>query len=516
MPLPDSTPVILGAGQVTERIAAPDYQARSPHELAADAVAIALADAGGADTLRGAVDAIAFVRTFADSVPESLKSLFAPFGDSGNQPRSVAQRVGCDPEHAILSKACGDEPQRLVAECCQRIAAGEFRAAVICGAEAIASLRALQGAEGPTPDWSETPEGSLEDRGQGIELLFDGELARHGAMAPVDIYPLFENARRGRTGAERDDYRAAMGQLFERFAKVAAHNPLSMSPKAMSAADIATESERNRLIAEPYLKAMVARDWVNQGAAVVVTSLGMARSLRLESRAVYLHGHAHAVELPTLERPDLDRSPAMTWAYQQALAAANTDAASISAFDLYSCFPIAVFAALEALGITPEDPRALTLTGGLPFFGGPGNNYSLHAIAEAVDRCRADPERKVLVGANGGYLSKHAVGIYSATPSAPGFAAERPRAEAEEGGVTTAHLASGDATIETYTIKPGKSGIAQVIAVGRLNSSGERFVANVRPEDSTTLQTMLDREPLGLPVEAQATEERNWIKAKTG
>lgn len=511
MPLPDSTPVILGAGQVTERIAAPDYQARSPQQLAADAASLALADAGNADTLRNAVDAIAFVRTFADSVPESLKVLFAPFGDSCNQPRSVAQRVGCNPEHAILSKACGDEPQRLVAEFCQRISTGELRAGVICGAEAIASLRALQRGTEPQPDWSEAPEGSLEDRGQGIELLFDGELARHGAMAPVDIYPLFENARRGRLAADRDDYRATMGHLFARFAEVAANNPLSMSQKALSAAEIATESERNRLIAEPYLKAMVARDWVNQGAAVVITSLGLARSLGVASQAVFLHGHAHAVELPTLERPDLDHAPAMTWAYQQALAAAETDLAAINAFDLYSCFPIAVFAALEALSMTAEDPRPLTLTGGLPFFGGPGNNYSLHAIAEAVGQCRADGQCKVLVGANGGYLSKHAVGIYSSTPRAPTFAAER--AQGEAGRVATVKQASGEARIETYTIKPGKGGNTEVIAVCRLNSSNERFVANVHPEDATTLRTLLDKDPLGLAVTAQPTEERNWIKA---
>lgn len=510
MPLPDSTPVILGAGQVTERIATPDYQARSAHELASAAVQLALADTGSADDLREAVDAIAFVRTFADSVPESFKSLFAPFGDSSNQPRSVAQRTGCKPEHAILSKACGDEPQRLVAEFCQRIANGELRAAVVCGAEAIATQRAMQGTEGQAPDWSESPDGSLEDRGQGIELLFDGELARHGALAPIDIYPLFENARRGRLGASRDDYRSQMGDLFARFAEVAAKNPLSMSQKPLLAADIATESDSNRLIAEPYLKAMVARDWVNQSAAVVVTSLGMARALGLEGHSVFLHGHAHAAELPTLERPDLDRSPAMAWAYQQTLAAAGITAADLAAFDLYSCFPIAVFAALEALEIEAGDPRPLTLTGGLPFFGGPGNNYSLHAIAEATRRCRANREAKILVGANGGYLSKHAVGIYSATPQSMAIAPERDTGQPEK--VSTATHPEGLASIETYTIKPVKSGGAQVIAIGRLKADNARFVANVNPEDTITLKAITEGDPMGLQVEVQPTQERNVIK----
>ena len=61
----------------------------------------------------------------------------------------------------------------------------------------------------------------------------------------------------------------------------------------------------------------------------------------------------------------------------------------MTTFDLYSCFPLPVFKICDGFGLTADDPRGLTLTGGLPFFGGAGNNYSMHGIAETVAECRA-------------------------------------------------------------------------------------------------------------------------------
>lgn len=59
--------------------------------------------------------------------------------------------------------------------------------------------------------------------------------------------------------------------------------------------------------------------------------------------------------------------------------------------DFYSCFPSAVQIACDALGIKIDDPRDLSITGGLRFFGGPGNNYPMHSIATAMDLVRNKP-----------------------------------------------------------------------------------------------------------------------------
>ena len=98
-------------------------------------------------------------------------------------------------------------------------------------------------------------------------------------------------------------------------------------------------------------------------------------------------------------------------ATEEALRVADIGIDEVATFDLYSCFPIAVFNVCDGMGLSADDPRGLTLTGGLPYFGGAGNNYSMHAIAETVRVMRDRPGLHGLVGANGGTLSKYSVGI---------------------------------------------------------------------------------------------------------
>ncbi len=505
MSLPDNTPVLLGAGQVTERLDSPDYAARSPQDLAADAAQQALDRHGQAHKLLPLIDAITFTRNIADSVPDMFRDVVAPFGASDNFPRSVAKRIGANPEHAVYSRAGGDIPQILVAETCQRVAGGELRAGIVCGAEAIATVRHLQ-RTGGSVDWSESPGGTLDDRGPQIDDIFIAELARHGAFEPIHIYPLLENARRSRLGEGRADYLADMAKLFERFAKTANSNPLSMFHKAMDATAIASPDNGNRLIAEPYFKAMVAKDGVNQAAAIVITTLGTARTLGLEDQCVFLHGHAAAIEPTVLERPDLGAAPAMTRAYHAAIATAGISVDQIAQFDLYSCFPIAVSCALEALGIAANDPRPLTLTGGLPFFGGPINNYSLHAIAEAYDASVSTPDSYTLVGANGGHLSKHAVGVYSARPAELGIAAA---IATPTDGATVETAPAGQGTIESYTYRSSKDVGTKVIAVIRLDETQRRCMAVADPTDSQTIAGCVDQDPLGRAVVVSAGDSEN-------
>src|SRR6185369_1581241 len=92
-----------------------------------------------------------------------------------------------------------------------------------------------------------------------------------------------------------------------------------------------------------------------------------------------------------LERQHLGEAPSAVAAVNHALEVAGLNLDDIDFFDFYSCFPIAVSNITETLGLSPSDARGLTLTGGLPYFGGAGNNYSMHAIAEAVARVREKP-----------------------------------------------------------------------------------------------------------------------------
>ena len=482
------TPVIVGVGQVADPIDAEDYQAWSPVEVGAEAARRALQDAG----LDGAVvDTVVALRQFEASTPIS----HAPLGRSTNVPRSIANRIGADPVRAVLEVVGGQAPQKLVAEMGEELQAGRAEVALIVGAEAMSSARHLAG-EGQ-PDWNESPDGDLEDRGYGLRGVTTLTQVRHGLMDAPSQYALLEHARRGRLGLDRAAYARSMGELFAPFTEIAATNPFAAAPVPRDADDLATVTEDNRLVADPYPRSLVARDLVNQGAAVVLTTVAGARRLGVpDDRLVFLHGHADLVEKTLLERPELGASPAAAAAIERALDQAGIGLADVDAMDLYSCFPVAVSVVCDALGLGADDPRGLTLTGGLPYFGGPGNSYSTHAIVEAVELARQG--RRVLVGANGGILSKYSAGVYSATPTAwPDTDSGGRQAELDAvPSVVVADRPEGWAVIESFTIASGRRGDA-VVVVGRLESDGSRFLANPFDGDDEVLDRLRSGEPLG-------------------
>ena len=466
----DNTPIIIGVGQVSERIGEDGYLERSPMDLAGDALAAALADAGAKRKLAASLDTIAAIRQFEISGTRYP----APFGHANNPPRAIGRRVGANPKRAILEIVGGQGPQKLVGELATEIAAGRSQMAAVVGSEAISTVRALT-SRGASRDWSETRRGTLEDRGYGHDGVYDVTLVRHGAGTPIASYALAENVRRERLGLTLDEYREKIGDLFAPFTKVAAANPHSAAPIERSAAELATLDERNRLLAEPYGRLVVARDQVNQGAAIVLASVGEARRLGVpEDRWVYIHGVADCAEPSLLSRPNLEQSPAAIAAISSALELSGTNWKNLGFVDLYSCFAIPIFNLLDGFKLDPHDPHGWTLTGGLPFFGGAGNNYAAHGIAEAVARCRSAPGSRALVGANGGIMSKYAAAVYSTEP-AEWSSSRWSSLPKRDAGYRVLDAYDGECEIDSFTIQPGKAGEVATI-VGR--SGDARFAAN--------------------------------------
>jgi len=490
------TPVIAGVGQFAERIEDPGYQRLSAVDVAANAVRAALADTGAdPGMVAAAIDTVAGIRQFENSTPGAPVLL----GKSDNFPRSVANRVGASPARAILEVVGGQGPQHLVTELSAVIAAGGSEIALVTGSEAISTVQHLAKAQ-DKPDFTEHVEGSLEDRGYGLKGLSSRDQVTHGLTDAPSQYALFDNARRARLKQTREEYATAMGELFAPFTKVAAGNPYASAPIERSAAELVTPTEANRPIADPYTRYIVAREKVNQGAAVLVMSVAAARRLGVrEEKWVFLHGHADLRERELMDRQDLSRGPASVMAAEHALEVAGITVDQVATFDLYSCFPIPVFTLCDGLGIDPADSRGLTLTGGLPFFGGAGNNYSTHAIAETVQRMRANPGAFGFVGANGGTMSKYSVGIYSTTPTA--WRADRSaqlQAEIDSWPAPgRAPQADGWATIETYTIKYSKSGERTGVVIGRLEADDRRFLAMTQQGDEDILDQLATGEPIG-------------------
>ncbi|WP_394729950.1 acetyl-CoA acetyltransferase [Altererythrobacter sp. GH1-8] len=492
--IPDNTPVIIGVGQHSERPQDAGYEALSHMDMAGRALQAAIDDCRAAQPVAPEIELIAALRQWENSYYGAP----SPFGRSNNPPRSIARRVGADPERAVLEVTGGQAPQKLVGEIAEHIAHCEFELAAIVGAEAVSTVLTLLG-QGHQPDWSEEIEGELDDRGYGSERIFEKEWLKHATLGVIGGYACVDNARRHRLGLSLDQYRQQMGELFAPFTKVAAANPHSAAPVVRSAEELATVTERNRIVAEPYTRMTVARDQVNQGAAILISSVRKARELGVpEDRWVHIHSVATANELKVLRRPDLSRSPASTASVERTLELSGLDLGGVRYLDLYSCFAAPLFNLTDHFGLSADDPRGLTLTGGLPFFGGPGNNYSSHAIAEAVARCRADRGAYALVGANGGILSKYATGIYSTEPADWNSAVRYHRMSIPQRPEPLDSAPKGDVTVETYTWSVDKDADKVRSSVIVRTADGKRALIRPDHRDAATRTLFESGKPFGV------------------
>src|SRR4029077_14741651 len=260
-----------------------------------------------------AIEVVVGIRQFENSHPRARAAL----GRSDNYPRSVAGRIAASPARAVLEVSGGQAPQHLVNEFAAVIARGGSEVTLIFGSEAISTVEHFARAQArpDRPDFSEHAEGSLEDRGYGLAGMMSRYQAAHGLTGAPSQYALIDNARRARRGQTREEYAAAMGALFAPFTRVAAANPHASAPVERDAAELVTPTKANRPIADPYTRYIVAREKVNQGAAVLLMSVAAARRLGVAAaRWVFLPGHADLRERDMLERADLSAGPASAMA----------------------------------------------------------------------------------------------------------------------------------------------------------------------------------------------------------
>jgi len=253
---------------------------------------------------------------------------------------------------------------------------------------------------------------------------------------------------------------------------------------------------------------------VDQGAAVLVTSLAVARSAGVADDVVFCWSGADAADVwfPSA-RPDLGDSPGIAAAAGAALGAAGLGIDAVELLDLYSCFPSAVEMALDALGLRAADEgRCLTVTGGLPYFGGPGNNYSLHAVATVAERLRVEGGT-ALVSALGWYVTKHAVGVYGSSPPPGGWrrgdttAAQR-SIDASALAVALGADAGGPALVEAATVVAGRDGAPGAAPVIARLGDGRRVVAAAEPGELAALATTEPTALLGSEIVVAGTPPR--------
>jgi acetyl-CoA C-acetyltransferase len=470
-----NTPVLVGVSQILQRIQAP-LDGKEPVDMMLDAIHAAAEDTGNASIINEA-DSVRVIRGVwrykqpAKYLVEALglgnvETMGTPYG--GNMVQSCVNRSALD----ILS--------------------GDKSVILITGAENGNSQAKAQKA-GVEISYKDLPGHYDAMLDEDVPMSSEGEIAM-GIRAPIQIYPIFENALRHQRGESIPDHAKRISELWAGFSQVAKDNPTAWLRDPVDAETIRTPGPKNRMVSFPYPKLMNSNNAVDMSAALILCSVEKAKSLGIpEEKWVYplagTDAHDHYF---VSNRDNLYSSPSIRIAGKRALELANMTVADIDLIDVYSCFPSAVQVAINELGLDATKP--LTITGGLTFGGGPLNNYVMHSIAKMVELLRESRSKRGMVTANGGYLTKHAFGIYSAEPSQE-FAYENVQKEVD--ATPTREIVDqheGEVSIESYTVMYGPNGPA-VGHAACLLPDGRRTWANT--EDKDLVQAMTESEFCG-------------------
>lgn len=471
MGLDPRTPVIVGVGQVNERQDAADLEP-------VDLMAMAAREAADPRVLQ-AVDAIRVVNL-----------LSWRYRDPG---LLIGDRIGAQNAPTYYTGVGGNTPQSLVNQACLDIQNGRADAVLLAGGETWRTRKRLK-TKGISPDWTRQDDSVPVPPGAEDEVPMSGPAEdRIGLLLPSHVYPLFEQALRIANGESSDEHRQRIGELWARFSAVAAGNPHAWSREALPADQIWQPGPDNRMISWPYPKLMNSNNMVNQAAVVILCSAEKASYLQIpQDQWVFPYAGTDSHDTYSIaERDELHRSPAIRIGARRALELAGVGVDDLDYVDVYSCFPSAVQVAAGELGLALDDPqRPLTVTGGLTFAGGPWNNYVMHSIATMTELLRRTPSARGLITANGGFLSKHSFGVYSATPPPDAFRWEDVQAEVDRLPTRIAHADyAGVGTVESWTAPFGRDGEPEMA-----------FLTVRTPDDARALAVIRDPEVAAVTV----------------
>lgn len=470
-----NTPVLVGVSQILQRLDDP-LTGKEPVAMMLDALRAAGEDCGNPSIL-GKADSVRVVR-----------------GIWGyEQPaKYLAEQLGVANAETVGTAFGGNMVQSCVNATAAEILRGERSIVLIAGAEngnsrAKAKKNSLELQRLDLPGEYDRVIGKDEP------MSAEAEVAR-GIRAPIQIYPIFENALRYQRGESIAEHSKRISELWAGFSQVAKDNATAWLQDPVDAETIRTPGAKNRMVSFPYPKLMNSNNAVDMAAALIMCSVNEAKALGIpEEKWVYplagTDAHDHYF---VSNRDNLYSSPAIRIAGSKALQLAGMQVSDIDLLDVYSCFPSAVQVAVNELGLDATKP--LTITGGLTFGGGPLNNYVMHSIAKMVELLREAKSKRGMITANGGFLTKHAFGIYSGEPLQE-YVHEDVQTEVDatpKRDVAADH--DGEVTIESYTVMYGPNGPAMGHAACLL-PDGRRTWANT--EDADVMQAMTTEEFCG-------------------
>ncbi len=444
-----ATPVLVGIHHLEQREADPAV-ALEPIRLMIEAVKQAALDAGSPELLN------------ANSV-RVIKGMW-PYQ---NPAQAVAESIGCAGAETVMSPFGGNFVQTTVNQSALDIQNGVHDIIVITGAECGSTMAKAAKAKIEL-DWSDIPGEPDRRIGEDKDMRHEAERAvRLGR--PIAVYPIMEIALRNELGLGVDAHLEKISELWASFSRVAADNPNAWIREAKSAEEIRTPSKVNRPVSFPYPKFMNSNDNVDQAAALIMCSEEKAKALGIaRDKWIYPWAGSDAQDHYYLSnRDNFYSSPAIRLAGNRCLEMAGVEARDLDMVDVYSCFPVAVQVASRELKLDATKP--LTVTGGLTWAGGPLNNYVMHSIVRMAQLLREKQGQNGLITANGGYITKHAFGVYSSEPPAQPYQHADLQQEVDQTfrrDVVINH--SGDGIVEGYSVVYGANGMEKAFVAARL------------------------------------------------
>lgn len=398
----------------------------------------------------------------------------------------LAERLGAANATGSYSIIAGTSPQRLLNEAAAAMVRGEIATALVVGAEAQATVRHAAIA-GETLDWSHQHPDPERVEDLFSQWYLPTEI-RHGVLPAWLTFALLSQARWRERGGRAED-RHAMYEQLSALSSLAADSEHAWHRTAHSPDRLANPSPDNRMVATPFTKLTTAFPFVDMAAANVLVTEEVADRWKVpEDRRVYLRGWGFARdESHIAARTALGSSPAMRSAFGQALMMSSMEVDEIDMFDLYSCFGSAVQFARDAIGLPDDDQRPVSLTGGLPYHGGPGSNYMGHSIAALVEQLRANPGRTGMVTGIGMHMTKHVAGVWSTIPGESPLPTDSPPLEAvlPEGHDAPRVLDDVDSAVrvEAASVVHDHDGApASVIAICSVTDGSRCYARSDRPE----------------------------------
>jgi len=505
--LPDNTPVIVGVGDIIDKrkVDGPD-----PLTLLGQASEIAFEDTG----IKNVIDYLDAIGVVRFSVDFSTATNQSRFGYS-NFPRSLANKIGVKKDISELySGMGGNAPQVLLQEISKKIHANEIHCALISGGEVLQTMISKL-KSGEKLNWEDSAGGKPEIIGINDEG-FSEEEKKHYMDLPSNVYPIFANAIRSSKSQSSEEHLKECSELFSKFSKVASLNPKAWFPKFRTPEEIEEISDSNRLVGFPYTKYLNSMIRVNMASSLVVMSEKLTKELKIpQNKKVYIHGSCVLNDIWNVsKRPSLNESPAIRECGKEVLSQAGISLSEISFLDIYSCFPSAVQIAQKELSLDSNDDRPLTVTGGLPYFGGPGNAYTMFSSSEMVKKLRSNPKEYGMVTANSWFLTKHAINIFSCKPPQEiDWEKDFIKLQSEINSREIKNFntkPNGLGKVISYTIVQGRKNLEYGIVIGELEDKS-KFIANILGEQSF-LKKLTENELLGIKGEVKHTSERNIFK----